>query len=144
MQDPFAEISARMARAPIYELLSVGLVAAEDGAVTLVLDCDDRHGNVDGVVHGGLLAFLADTAMGFAVRTQVESTWLNKTLSLDVDYVQGARHGDQLNVVAQVEHATRRFRWARAELTAGDKVAARARSLNLVEPPPHAAAHELD
>jgi uncharacterized protein (TIGR00369 family) len=135
MENAFAEITARMGRAPIYELLGIDLAAAGDGAVTLVLDCDGRHSNIDGVVHGGLLAFLADTAMGFAVRTQVDATWPNKTLSLDVDYVQGARRGERLTVAAEVEQATRRFRWARAELTAGGRVAARARSLNLVEPP---------
>jgi acyl-coenzyme A thioesterase 13 len=135
MEDAFADITARMGRTPIYELLGIGLAAAGDGAVTLVMDCDDRHSNLDGVVHGGLLALLADTAMGFAVRTQVDAAWPNKTLSLSVDYVQGARHGERLTVAAEVDHATRRFRWARAELTAGGRVAARARSLNLVEAP---------
>ncbi len=135
MDDPFAEIAARMDAARVYALLGVGLAAAGDGAVTLVVDCDDRHTNVDGVVHGGLLAFLADTAMGFAVRTQVDAGWPNKTLSLTVDYVQGARRGERLTVAAGIEQATRRFRWATAELTAGGRLAAHARSLNLVEPP---------
>jgi uncharacterized protein (TIGR00369 family) len=135
MDDPEAEITARMARAPLYATLGVEVEEIADGAVTLAIDCDDRHCNVDGVVHGGLLAFLADTAMGFAVRTQVDSSWPNKTLSLNVDFVQGARRGDRLIVAAEVEQATKRFRWATAELTAGGRVAARARSLNLTEPP---------
>jgi uncharacterized protein (TIGR00369 family) len=135
MEDPQAELTARMARAPIYITLGVEIEKVADGAVTLAVDCDDRHCNVDGVVHGGLLAFLADTAMGLAVRTQVDASWPNKTLSLSVDFVSGARRGDRLTVTAEVEQATRRFRWATAELTAGGRVAARARSLNLTEPP---------
>jgi uncharacterized protein (TIGR00369 family) len=135
MRDHLAEIGARMARAPVYDLLGVEIDSAGDGMVTLAVDCADRHCNVDGVVHGGLLAFFADTAMGLAVRTQIDATWPNKTLSLNVDLVQGAKVGERLVVVAGIEQATRRFRWATAELTAGDRIAARARSLNLVEPP---------
>ena len=36
MDDAFADITARMGRTPIYELLGIGLAAAGDGAVTLI------------------------------------------------------------------------------------------------------------
>jgi uncharacterized protein (TIGR00369 family) len=125
-----------MAGSPVYASLGLILLAAADGEVSLAMDCDRRHANVDGAVHGGLLAFVADTAMGLAVRTQVEPDWVNKTLELAVDLVRGVRQGERLVATARVEDATRRYRWASAELAVGDRVAARARSLNLVEPPP--------
>lgn len=129
------ELAARLAASPIYDLLGLRIVAAGDGEVRVELDCDRRHANVDGAVHGGVLALLADTAMGFAVRTQLEPDWHNKTLDLSIDFVRAVRLGDRLRAVARVDQASRRFRWASAELDAGGGVLARARSLNLVDPP---------
>ena len=129
------ELAAQLAGSPIYDLLGLRIVAAADGEVRFELECDRRHANVDGAVHGGVLALLADTAMGFAVRTQLDPTWHNKTLDLTIDYVRAARHGDLLCAVARVDQSTRRFRWASAELLNGAGVLARARSLNLVEAP---------
>ncbi len=129
------ELAARLAASPIYDLLGLRIVAAGDGEVRVELDCDRRHANVDGAVHGGVLALLADTAMGFAVRTQLEPERHNKTLDLSIDFVRAARLGDRLLAVARVDQASRRFRWASAELDAGGGVLARARSLNLVDPP---------
>lgn len=129
------ELAARLAASPIYDLLGLRIVAASDGEVRVELDCDRRHANVDGAVHGGVLALLADTAMGFAVRSQLEPEWYNKTLDLSIDFVRAARLGDRLRAVARVDQASRRFRWASAELDAGGGVLARARSLNLVDPP---------
>jgi uncharacterized protein (TIGR00369 family) len=129
------ELAALLAGSPVYELLGMRIVGAANGEARFELDCDRRHANVDGAVHGGVLALLADTAMGFAVRTQLDPSWHNKTLDLSIDYVRGARHGDLLRAVARVEQSSRRFRWASAELLAGAGVVARARSLNLVEAP---------
>lgn len=129
------EIAARLAASPIYDLLGLSVVAAGDGEVRLELDCDQRHANIDGAVHGGLLALVADTAMGLAVRTQIPPDWRNKTLDLSIEFIRGVRHGDRLVAVARVDEASRRFRWASAELDAGPGVVARARSLNLVEAP---------
>jgi uncharacterized protein (TIGR00369 family) len=129
------ELAARLAATPVYGALGLGIVAAGDGEVCLELRCDQRHANVDGAVHGGLLAFVADTAMGLAVRTQLAPDWLNKTLDLSIEFVRGARQGDRLTVVARVDEVSRRFRWASARLDAGGALVARARSLNLVETP---------
>jgi acyl-CoA thioesterase len=135
MTRPDGDLAARMAGSPVYGMLGLVLVEAGDGRATLALDCDRRHANVDGAVHGGLLAFVADTAMGLAVRTQIDAAWPNKTLQLAIDLVRGARSGERLLARARVDEASRRFRWASAELEAAGRVVARARSLNLVEPP---------
>lgn len=130
-----ADIRTSMARSPVYQQMGLRLVSATEGRVVMTLDCDERHTNVDGAVHGGVLAFLADTAMGFAVRTQVDPSWPNKTLSLSIDYMKGAIRGDQVVASARVDQSTKRFRWASVELTTAAGVVAQARSLNLTEPP---------
>ncbi len=134
-----AALNASMARTPIYELLGLRLVSAGEGRAVLELECDERHANVDGAVHGGVVCLVADTAMGFAVRTQLAPNAPNKTLNLSIDYLRGAAKGDRLLATARVDHGTRRFRWASVELTTGSGAVAVARSLNLVEPTPSAA-----
>ena len=128
-------IASKMRAAPIYESLAITLVAASVGAVELEVRCDERHCNVDGAVHGGFLTLLADTAMGFAVRTEIEPSWQNRTVSLSTDFYGPAAKGDVLSARASIEQASARFRWAVAELSAGGRVVCRARSLNSVRPP---------
>ena len=129
------EVKARLKRFPAYDLLGVELVSAGDGQVELSMDCDQRHSNLDGAVHGGMVAFLADTAMGLAVRSQIDPSWPNKTLSLSMDYVRSARAGERLTAAARVETGSRRFRWATVSVTSPAGIVALGRSLNLVEPP---------
>jgi uncharacterized protein (TIGR00369 family) len=135
MQDPATMIAGRMRQAGIYELLGIRLVSATPGTVELEVVCDQRHANVDGAVHGGFLCLVADTAMGFAVRSDLDATWQNRTVNLNIDWYSGARLGDRITAKAVVDHASHRFRWAAAELTSGENVICKARSLNSVRPP---------
>lgn len=128
-------IAARMAGAGIYELLGIRLVSAETGRVELEVACDTRHANVDGAVHGGFLSLVADTAMGFAVRSGIDQSWQNRTVNLSIDWYSAAKIGDRLVARAVVDHATPRFRWASVEVSSGDGVICKAHSLNAIKPP---------
>jgi uncharacterized protein (TIGR00369 family) len=133
--NPATTIAARMARAEIYDLLGIRLITASPGKVALEVDCDQRHANVDGVVHGGFLCLVADTAMGFAVRSELDPSWLNRTMNLNIDWYAGAKVGDRITATASVEQSSNRFRWASVELATSSGVICRARSLNSVRPP---------
>ena len=133
--DPARAIADRMRQAGIYELLGIRLLSAKPGMVELEVVCDDRHANVDGAVHGGFLCLVADTAMGFAVRSNLDSTWQNRTVNLNIDWFSGARIGDRIKAKASVEHSSHRFRWASVELSSGGMVLCKAHSLNSVRPP---------
>ena len=124
-----------MERAGIYGLLGIRLLDARPGSVELEVVCDDRHANVDGAVHGGFLCLVADTAMGFAVRSDLDPTWQNRTVNLSIDWYSAAKVGDRIVAKAVVDHASNRFRWARVELATTDGVMCTARSLNSVRPP---------
>ena len=129
-------ISARMDAASIYALLGIHLLSAERGKVELAVTCDARHANVDGAVHGGFLCLVADTAMGFAVRSEIDRSWQNRTVNLNIDWFSGARVGDRICARAMVEHAASRFRWASVELLNDQgAVICKAHSLNSVRPP---------
>jgi uncharacterized protein (TIGR00369 family) len=134
-QDPAKTIAARMLRADIYELLGIRLLSAQHGTVELEVVCDERHANVDGAVHGGFLCLVADTAMGFAVRSDLDASWQNRTVNLNIDWYSAAKVGDRIRAKAVVDHATNRFRWASVELATEDGVVCKAHSLNSVRPP---------
>jgi uncharacterized protein (TIGR00369 family) len=51
---------------PMGETLGFRVERLEAGSAAVTIDADDRHANVMGVTHGGLLFALADTAVGLA------------------------------------------------------------------------------
>jgi uncharacterized protein (TIGR00369 family) len=73
----------------------VGLLveAAGPGEVRVGLDARPEHLNLQGLIHGGLLATLADTAMGLAVRTQVPPGHRHVTIQLSVQFLRAGRPG---------------------------------------------------
>jgi acyl-coenzyme A thioesterase PaaI-like protein len=63
-----ADLAERMAATDFYRWSGITLEAASEGEVELSLDARANHMNVRGVLHGGMIATLADTATGLAVR----------------------------------------------------------------------------
>ena len=51
---------------PLRSFLEFDIRDGPDGAAVGSLDVDDRHLNPNGIVHGGVVFTLADTAMGRA------------------------------------------------------------------------------
>ena len=89
----FDELRERLEAAPFYQWSGVTLVSAEPGQVSVALEAGPQHLNLQGLVHGGLLATLADTAMGLAVRTLLESGRPHVTAQLGIQYLRPAAEG---------------------------------------------------
>ncbi len=51
---------------PLQSFLDFDVRDGPDGAAVAFLEVDDRHLNPNGIVHGGVVFTLADTAMGWA------------------------------------------------------------------------------
>ena len=66
---------------------------ASAGEVTVAMDVLDRHVNLQGLVHGGMLAILADTACGLSIRSAMEPGRLHVTTDLDIHYLAPAEPG---------------------------------------------------
>jgi uncharacterized protein (TIGR00369 family) len=72
------------------------------GEVRCDLAVDERHRNIQGVVHGSVVIALLDTAMGHALSgTLVEGEFCSTT-QLSVQFLKASRPGDRLSAVGRV------------------------------------------
>jgi uncharacterized protein (TIGR00369 family) len=97
----------------------VALQITDEG--TVVLDADDQHMNRAGAVHGGVLATMIDTAMGYAVFVGTDKAPV--TVSLTVTYLEPGQPG-RLEATARVRKRGKRLTVVEAEVVQGGDVVA--------------------
>ena len=96
----------------------------------------DVHCNSRGLVHGGVIATLADNAMGLSLVQMVMATPAGQTdskigavtIGLSVDYVAAAKIGQWMQIEPRVVKAGRSLGFVQALITADGEVIARANS----------------
>lgn len=86
---------------PFQEYLGVTLDRREDGEIDAVLELGAHHRNRRGVVHGGVITALLDTALGAAVASAIPKEWWCATISLSVQFLQGGQ-GSRLVATGRV------------------------------------------
>lgn len=92
-----------------------------DGASrTIGLRAAEKHCNSRGIVHGGLLATLADLALGYTIAFLSDPPKSAVTASLTIDYAGSARVGDWLEVRTDVQKSGGRLTFANCYIYAGD------------------------
>jgi uncharacterized protein (TIGR00369 family) len=69
------------------------LVSVQVGEVEVALPLKPHHLNPGGILHGGLIATLADTAIGLAVRSALPADRTHVTAQLDVHFLERVDHG---------------------------------------------------
>ena len=84
--DLLSALRERLAASEFHTWAGMEVVEASAGEVTVAMDALDRHVNLQGLVHGGMLAILADTACGLSIRSAMEAgrltsrpTWTSTT-----------------------------------------------------------------
>jgi uncharacterized protein (TIGR00369 family) len=115
--------SARVARArkafasvPFARLLGLELGEIGPGSVTIHLEVRDELRQNQGVVHGGAIASLIDTAAAFAVLTQIETNERVSTTDLTIHYLRRASSG-RLTASARIVRGGRRLFVLSVEVT---------------------------
>jgi len=90
----------------------------------LALRAEARHANRYGVVHGGLLATLADTAIGANLARTGASPAVDITLtvSLTLNYIAGAQVGDWIEARARLVKERGRVRFGECDVACGKKL----------------------
>ena len=87
------DLRRRIAASPFHAGFGISVEHAAAGEVRLGWEAQPDHRNLQGLVHGGILATLVDIAMGLAVRTVVGPTRRHVTIDLNVQYLRPARPG---------------------------------------------------
>jgi acyl-coenzyme A thioesterase 13 len=103
---------------PLYE--------RRDGdAVSIGLAIEAKHTNSRGICHGGVLATLADLALGYAMLAKSGDKGF-VTAHLAVDYAGTARAGDWIESRVEIQRVGSRLAFANCYLMAGGKPIVRA------------------
>jgi uncharacterized protein (TIGR00369 family) len=101
-------VRQRMKESKSSELLGFDLESVHDGRAIFRLDVRPRHKQIHGVVHGGILAALADTTAAIAAYTVVPRGVELATLELKINYLEPVP-GGTVKADARVLRAGRNF-----------------------------------
>lgn len=126
--DLVTELRERLRDSAFYRWAGVEIVDAAPGRAEVAFEAGPEHVNLQGLVHGGMLATLADTAMGLAIRTVLEPDRRHVTVQLGVEFLAPGRPG---RIVARGRSVKvgRQLGFAEAEIVdARGKLLARAHS----------------
>lgn len=103
------------ARAPYTRLIGMNLEKVERGlAIVSAEDCEPLKQNA-GVVHGGAIASLIDTATAFAVMPHLENGESTTTVDLTIHFLRPINKG-KITAIANVIRAGRRVITVSAEV----------------------------
>lgn len=116
----------RIGLGPFSEHLGFRVLRADEEGSLVEADPRPEHLNGGGIVHGGYLTALLDSATGWAVHARVPAGIAAPHVQLSVQYVRSAVAGETLTCRGRCLSAGRRIASAEAEITQGDRVIARA------------------
>jgi uncharacterized protein (TIGR00369 family) len=117
-------IDGRLPPPPIANLIGARLVSIDDGEAVFRCTPDESAYNPIGMVHGGLLCTLLDSAAGCAVHTRLPAGTGYGTIEIKVSFLEPLRadvgeieaHGHALRVGGRVAFAEAHARDARGRL----------------------------
>jgi uncharacterized protein (TIGR00369 family) len=108
-------VRQRMKESKSSELLGFDVESVHNGRAIFRLDVRPRHKQIHGVVHGGILAALADTTAAIAAYTAVPRGVELATLELKINYLEPVP-GGRVRADARVLRAGRNFIVAECEI----------------------------
>ena len=109
-------VEAALGTVPFASLLGIQLDSVEDGRATLSLQIRDDFKQNNGVVHGGVIAALIDSATAFAILPLLEPEERTTTVDLTISYLRPLVSGAMV-ATARVVREGRRLIVVSADLT---------------------------
>lgn len=107
--------AGRLPPPPIIELVGARLVSIGDGEATFRATPDESVYNPIGMVHGGFLCTLLDSAAGCAIHTRLPAGTGYSTIEIKVSFLKAVRAGDgAIEVVGQALRVGRQVAFAEA------------------------------
>jgi acyl-coenzyme A thioesterase 13 len=99
------------------------------GEVSIGVRIEEKHSNSRGICHGGLLATLADLALGYTMLAQTGGKGGFVTAHLAVDYAGAAHIGDWIESAVEVQRMGTRLAFANCYLICGESRIVRASAI---------------
>ncbi len=96
---------------------------------TLAVRVGEHHLNNLGIPHGGMLATLADTAIGMMMQIETERKHNAVTVNLSLDYLDAARVGDWLEARVEFDKLGSRLRYGTCRVMSGERCLLRATAI---------------
>lgn len=93
----------------------------DDGGLLVALRIDERHLNIQGFAHGGMLTTFADGALGLNIASARGQRGAQVTVSLTADFLSSARLGDWLEARVTITRLGRRMAYANCDLHVGNR-----------------------
>jgi uncharacterized protein (TIGR00369 family) len=132
------ELRNRIDSSPFHRWAGIELVSVGNGEAEVVMELQPHHFNPQGIVHGGITAAIADTAIGLALRSMLKPGLTHRTAQLNVHFVA---KGEGTRIVGRGHrvHLGQRMGYGEAEVVdGGGRLLARASATFIVLPAPGA------
>ncbi len=131
-------LKERIRRSPFHTWAGLELVSVGDGLAELLLHLQPHHFNPQGIVHGGMITAMADSAIGLALRSRLPAGLTHRTAQLNVHFLAKGE-GDQLVGRGRAVHLGQRMGYGEGEVLDGEgQLLARASATFIVLPAPGA------
>lgn len=117
---------------PALDLVGPLYCRGEGADLVIGLRVEHKHCNARGTVHGGILATLADVALGYAMAFASSPPTSLVTASLTLDFAGTAKVGEWLEAHVDVQKQGSRLSFANCYITASDQRIVRASAVFLV------------
>lgn len=114
---------------PFNELVGPLYERRDGDEVSIGLRIEAKHANSRGICHGGLLATLADLALGYAMLARTGGKGGFVTAHLAVDYAGAARLGDWIESAVEVQRMGTRLAFANCYLVTDGRRIVRASAI---------------
>jgi acyl-coenzyme A thioesterase 13 len=119
---------------PVIEMIGPVYSRGSGMELELGLRAQPKHCNLRGTVHGGIMAVLADIALGYTLAFSSEPPAAMLTANLSLDYSGAAKADDWLVVRTDVQRKGGRLAFASCYIWVGDQRIVRASGVFLVQP----------
>src|SRR5262245_38650172 len=117
---------------PVLDLIGPIYSRGKGSELILGLRVENKHCNARGTIHGGILAALADVALGYTIAFAEDPPVGLVTANLTLDFAGTAKVGDWIETTVDIHKRGARLAFANCYLTVGSERIVRASAVFLV------------
>jgi uncharacterized protein (TIGR00369 family) len=99
----------RIVGSPAWKFLGIEVVEVTEGRAVIEMVPADELVNFAGVVHGGFISMLADSAMGRALHSALPQSERHVTFDLKMNFINAVKAGERLRATGTVVRAGQRI-----------------------------------